>query len=113
MLRLEKRSNSPSSSSSPSSPSTSEARAPLGTMDLSGSLTRQSEQSHPCPNPVSHILNLGRMVEALESTMRANLQEIYLGKTREIVGTLRARESLADAHNAERLRREILDKMRR
>lgn len=71
------------------------------------------------------------MVESLESSIRANIQvciplfklssrltscapqEIYFGKTRDIVGMLRSVESLDDARKQDDLRRELMEKMRR
>lgn len=37
----------------------------------------------------SHISNMGRLVEEMENKMRNTLNEIYFGKTRDIVNDLR------------------------
>ena len=37
----------------------------------------------------THIANLGRMIEDMESEMRSNLYELYILKTREVVNSLR------------------------
>jgi len=37
----------------------------------------------------THISNLGRMIEDMESEMRSNLYELYILKTREVVNSLR------------------------
>lgn len=65
----------------------------MGNMNLSGSLTRYTESEFPNQD---HIGNLGRMVEGMEFNMRNTLQEIYFGKTRNIVNELRSIASLED-----------------
>ena len=59
-------------------------------MKLGGSLTRQDERemtydelAHP------HMCNIGLMVEEMENKMRSTLNEIYFGKTKDIVNDLR------------------------
>ena len=42
----------------------------LGDMDLSGNMTRQVEQNLPVENDVSHIVNIGKLVEDMELKMR-------------------------------------------
>lgn len=37
----------------------------------------------------THIANIGRMIEDLETDMRSNLNELYILKTREIVNSIR------------------------
>jgi hypothetical protein len=37
----------------------------------------------------THIANIGRMIEDLETEMRTNLNELYIMKTREIVNSIR------------------------
>jgi capping protein beta len=68
-----------------------------GTMKLGGSLTRQDERdmqydeaAHP------HIANIGLMIEEMENKMRNTLNEIYFGKTKDIVNDLRSVDSLSD-----------------
>lgn len=63
----------------------------LGTLDLSGNLTRQSEQTLPVADESSHIKNIGSMVEDMESKLRNILNEVYFGKTRDIIGDLRSK----------------------
>ena len=36
-----------------------------------------------------HISNVGRMVEDMENRMRTSLNEIYFGKTKDVVNDLR------------------------
>lgn len=38
----------------------------------------------------THISNIGRMIEDMETDMRSNMNELYILKTREIVNSLRA-----------------------
>lgn len=57
----------------------------LGTMDLSGNMTRQTEQDLDVKDKSDHIANLGRLVEDMELKMRNQLQEVYFGKTKDIV----------------------------
>jgi hypothetical protein len=40
---------------------------------------------------VTHVANVGRMVEEMEGRMRGLLQEVYFGKTRDVVGDLRSK----------------------
>ena len=57
---------------------------------LSGSLTRTAEQEQETVKDHSaHLVHIGRMVEQMESQMRSGLQEIYFGKTHEIVNEMR------------------------
>ena len=37
----------------------------------------------------THIANIGRMIEDMETDMRSNLNELYILKTREVVNSLR------------------------
>jgi capping protein beta len=63
----------------------------LGSLDLSGSLTRQTERVLPLEDSSSHIANIGTLVEEIESKLRNILNEVYFGKTRDIVGDLRSK----------------------
>jgi hypothetical protein len=60
-----------------------------GTMKLGGSLTRQAEQDFTLDDNNPHIANIGHMVEDMENKMRNTLNEIYFGKTKDIVNDLR------------------------
>ncbi|KAG8236625.1 hypothetical protein J437_LFUL016457 [Ladona fulva] len=66
-----------------------------GTMNLGGSLTRQVEQDAAVSEASPHIANIGRMVEDMENKIRNTLNEIYFGKTKDIVNGLRSVEPLA------------------
>lgn len=56
---------------------------------LSGNLTRQTEKTIQYKDSLSHIANVGSLVEDVESKMRNMLQEVYFGKTKDILGDLR------------------------
>uniref|UniRef100_A0A0V0GB59 F-actin-capping protein subunit beta n=1 Tax=Triatoma dimidiata TaxID=72491 RepID=A0A0V0GB59_TRIDM len=70
-------------------------KAGSGTMNLGGSLTRQVEQDATVSEASPHIANIGRMVEDMENKIRNTLNEIYFGKTKDIVNGLRCPESLS------------------
>ncbi|XP_014361375.1 F-actin-capping protein subunit beta [Papilio machaon] len=61
-----------------------------GTMNLGGSLTRQAEQDSAVSDITPHIANIGRMVEDMENKIRNTLNDIYFGKTKDIVNGLRS-----------------------
>ncbi|KAL1917586.1 uncharacterized protein VTP21DRAFT_3979 [Calcarisporiella thermophila] len=84
----------------------------VGKMNLSGSLTRQAEQDLSiAEGQQAHIANLGRMIEDMELRMRNSLQEVYFGKTKDVVNELRAVTSLADQRRQEEIRRELADRL--
>lgn len=60
---------------------------PSGTFSLSGSIRRQ--MSADLPIVEGHICNMGKMIEELEGKLRNSLDQVYFGKTREMVCTLR------------------------
>ena len=86
-------------------------KADSGTMNLGGSLTRQAESDHAVSDSSPHIANIGRMVEVrlwaaagyitthltasppvsqdMENKMRQTLNEIYFGKTKDVVNDIR------------------------
>lgn len=43
-----------------------------------------------------HIANIGRMIEDMENKIRNTLNEIYFGKTKDVVNGLRSVEVLSD-----------------
>ncbi|CAM6112509.1 unnamed protein product [Calypogeia fissa] len=65
---------------------TSENRA-SGTFSLSGAITRQMESD--CEVTEGHMPNMGRMIEEMESKLRNGLDQVYFGKTKEVISTLR------------------------
>jgi len=56
-----------------------------GNVNLSGSLTRQETKDFPVNDASPHVTNIGRMVEDMESKLRTTLEQIYFGKTKEVV----------------------------
>jgi len=84
-----------------------------GEISLSGSMTRQTEQDHPVLDGSSHVQNVGRMVEDMEIKMRNLLQEVYFGKTRDVVHDLRSLEDLEKARRQRELQRELVGFIKR
>ncbi|KAH0585361.1 hypothetical protein H2248_008599 [Termitomyces sp. 'cryptogamus'] len=78
-----------------------------GEMSLSGSMTRQIEEDGPIHDSSSHITNIGKMIEDLENKMRNTLQEVYFGKTRDIVYDLRSVDNLEKARRQRDLQKEL------
>jgi len=61
-----------------------------GKVTLGGSLTRQDAKDFPVNEANSHVTNIGRMVEEMENKIRSTLEQIYFGKTKDIVNELRS-----------------------
>lgn len=78
-----------------------------GTMNLGGSLTRQIEQDASVSEASPHIANIGRLIEDMENKIRMTLNEIYFGKTRDIVNGLRSVQPLAEAKKTKDLQEEL------
>jgi len=78
-----------------------------GTINLGGSLTRQVEQDCPVSDSSPHIANIGRMVEDMENKIRNTLNEIYFGKTKDIVSGVRSVQSLADQKQKDMLHTDL------
>lgn len=78
-------------------------------MYLSGNLTRQTEKDRKYVDASSHVSNVGSLIEDTESNLRNMLQEVYFGKTKDIVGDLRSIEKL-NVKEDERLRQAALIK---
>lgn len=95
---------------------TSEA---VGALDLSGNMTRQTEQELPFTGTKeqevesSHIVNIGRMVEDMEGRMRNLMQEVYFGKARDVVGDLRSLQPLSESERDKATHREMIGSMNR
>lgn len=71
----------------------------------------QAEADAPIPDASSHIINIGRMIEDMEIKMRNLLQEVYFGKTRDIIFDLRSVESLEKARRQRELQKELVGMM--
>ncbi|KAF8335178.1 F-actin-capping protein subunit beta [Amanita rubescens] len=84
-----------------------------GAVSLSGSMTRQTEQDCPLHDMTSHISNTGRMIEDMEIKMRNLLQEVYFGKTRDIVYDLRSVDDLEKARRQRELQKELVGFIKR
>jgi len=59
-----------------------------GSLNLSGSLTRQTEVSLAASDNAAHVANMGRTIEDMENRMRDALQTIYFGKTKSVVNKM-------------------------
>ncbi|KAF6754579.1 f-actin capping protein beta subunit [Ephemerocybe angulata] len=84
-----------------------------GEITLSGSMTRQTEQDWPIQDAASHITNTGKMIEEMEIKMRNLLQEVYFGKTRDIVYDLRSVDDLEKARRQKELQKELVGFIKR
>lgn len=78
-----------------------------GKMNLGGSLTRQIEMDAPVSETSPHIANIGRMVEEMENKIRNTLNEIYFGKTKDIVHGLRSLQPLAAQQAQQALKQDL------
>ncbi|OMH85292.1 F-actin-capping protein subunit beta [Zancudomyces culisetae] len=83
----------------------------VGQMNLSGSLTRQEERDCTLEDSNSHIVNIGRMVEDMEFKLRNSIQEVYFGKTKDIVNDLRSMTSLSDLQRKKAIHGEIFSQL--
>ena len=52
-------------------------------------------------------LNTGRMIEDMENKIRSTLNDIYFGKTKDIVNSLRSVNDLADVNSQNNLQAEL------
>lgn len=88
-------------------------------LELAGNLTRQTQQDSPLQGlrdaeiEQSHVVNIGRMVEDMETRMRNLLQEVYFGKAKDVIGDLRSIQPLSEAERDRAAHREVIDKMGR
>jgi capping protein beta len=64
------------------------------------------EQDHQ--DATSHVQNVGRMVEDMEIKMRNLLQEVYFGKTRDVVNDLRSLDDLEKTRRQRELQKELV-----
>jgi len=92
---------------------TDKSNSTTGTVDLSGSMTRQVELDSSLTDSSSHITNTGRMIEDQEIKMRNLLQEVYFGKTKDVVYDLRSVESLEKARKQKELQKELAGLLRK
>jgi len=80
---------------------------------LSGSMTRQSEHDSTIQDHNSHISNTGKIIEDMEIKMRGLLQEVYFGKTKDVVYELRSVEDMERARKQRDLQRELVGFIKR
>lgn len=73
----------------------------------------QHEQDAALPDPSSHVTNIGRMIEDMEIKMRNLLQEVYFGKTKDVVNDLRSIPSLEQERKQREIQRELMGLMKR
>lgn len=73
----------------------------------------QIEQDASVSDSSPHIANIGRMVEDMENKIRNTLNEIYFGKTKDIVNGLRSVQPLADARQQAALRQDLAAALQR
>jgi capping protein beta len=83
-----------------------------GSVNLGGSLTRQVESDAPVSEGNPHIANIGRMVEDMENKIRNTLNEIYFGKTKDIVNSLRSTVPLTEQTNRFKLTNELTNALK-
>jgi len=81
--------------------------AAAGQVNLAGSLTRQEEKDFPVNDANPHVVNIGRMVEEMENKLRTTLEQIYFGKTKDIVNDLRSATSAATMNMRKQLQQQI------
>lgn len=67
----------------------------------------QVEHDAPVSETSPHIANIGRMVEDMENKIRNTLNEIYFGKTKDIVNGLRSTQPLADQRQQQNLKQDL------
>lgn len=53
----------------------------------------QTEITCPVNETKTHVANIGRMIEDMETELRSNLNELYILKSREIVNSIRSLKS--------------------
>lgn len=56
-----------------------------------------------------HIANIGRLVEDMENKIRNTLNDIYFGKTKDILNGLRSVQPLSDKQVQNALREDIVN----
>ncbi|KAI3996251.1 hypothetical protein MKX01_026719 [Papaver californicum] len=70
-----------------------------GNFNLSGSIRRQMNPDLAVAD--GHLCNMGKMIEEMESKLRNSLDQVYFGKTREMVCTLRPPAEVAQLRISE------------
>jgi capping protein beta len=84
----------------------------VGSLNLGGTMTRQMESDHELLDQVSgHVKNIGSMIEELENKTRSHLNDIYFGRTKDIVNGLRSCVSLEDDQQRRRVHAKLIDNL--
>lgn len=60
-----------------------------------------------------HIANIGRLVEDMENKIRNTLNEIYFGKTKDIVNGLRSVQTISDQRQQAALQQDLAAALQR
>ena len=68
------------------------------------------EQDLPVDD-TGHLPNIGRVIEEMEAKMRNSLQEIYFGKTKDIVNDLHSVVSLEELKKQQEIQKEMISKL--
>ncbi|KAH3665749.1 hypothetical protein OGAPHI_003937 [Ogataea philodendri] len=79
---------------------------------LSGNLTRQTSKELEYKDSASHVSNVGSLVEDIESRLRNLLQEVYFGKTKDILGDIRSLEPLNSKSDEKQKHSELIDNLK-
>ncbi|KXL46068.1 hypothetical protein M433DRAFT_66181 [Acidomyces richmondensis BFW] len=89
----------------------------IDSLELAGNLTRQTQSDmglngfRDSEVEQGHVVNIGRMVEDMETRMRNLLQEVYFGKAKDVVGDLRSIQPLSEAERDRAIHRDVINKM--
>eukprot|EP00455_Lapot_gusevi_P045653 TRINITY_DN5874_c0_g1_i2.p2 TRINITY_DN5874_c0_g1~~TRINITY_DN5874_c0_g1_i2.p2 ORF type:complete len:176 (-),score=73.73 TRINITY_DN5874_c0_g1_i2:438-965(-) len=75
--------------------------AQLGSIDLSGTMTKQSSCVGKLSGESTHISNIGRMLEEVELAIRNSIEGIYIQKTREVISGMRSSQGMANPSTKE------------
>lgn len=82
-----------------------------GTLNLSGSLTRQKEEELAVADAAAHVANMGRLIEDMENRMRDTVQSIYFGKTKSVVDGLYRAQSADMSQKKDMLAAALMSEM--
>lgn len=75
---------------------------------LAGNLIRQTEKEAEVEGDYGHLINLGTLIEDIESKLRNLLSQVYFDKTRDIIGDARSLSSLKDVASDKALHSEVV-----
>ncbi|ELW68550.1 F-actin-capping protein subunit beta [Tupaia chinensis] len=81
--------------------------AGLGPSPQTGRSAGPMEKDETVSDCSPHIANIGRLVEDMENKIRSTLNEIYFGKTKDIVNGLRSVDAIPDNQKFQQLQREL------